>query len=540
MTAGSLARGRELFAAGKWAECFEVLSAAEEAAPLPANDVALLAQSAYLIGRESDCIAISERGYQRMLAEGEFRVAARAAFWLAFTLLNRRELARGSGWAARVEELVEHHQLGGAEEGLLLSMRAHGLVQRGETAAAIETAERALRLGAQAEDADVVLLARLSLVWARVLEGDRDRARAECDQVLVAISAGETSPAVVGLAYCAVISACMQLRDLGRAQEWTSALTAWCDSRPDLVAYRGECLVHRAQIFTLHGRWTPAAAEAEKALAVLPEHLLGAALYARGELYRLRGRFAEAEDAYRRANAMGRRPEPGLARLRIAQGRPGAAVTSQRRICAEPVAPEERAELLAAQVEALLAVGDPAAARECAAELARVAGGVDAPLLAGLAAHCTGATRLATGEVAEGLTALRRATAVWRDLGLPHHLAQARVLVGQGLRDLGDEDAAEMEFGAAREAFETLGAAPDLAALDSLDPPVEPARPGGLTAREVEVIRLVARGLSNRAVADHLRLSEKTVARHLSNIYTKLGISSRAAATAYAYEHELL
>jgi DNA-binding CsgD family transcriptional regulator len=335
----------------------------------------------------------------------------------------------------------------------------------------------------------------------------------------------------------------MLLRDVVRARTWTATLDRWCAARPDLVPYRGTCLVHRAQMSTLGGNWAGALDEAAAAARLLQGPAAGQAAYQLGELHRLMGRETAAEDAYRRANALGVQPEPGLSRLRTAQGRPDVAVRTLTRLCAEPRPPEDRAELLAARVEGELAAGDVDAALGTTAELRGIADSVAAPLITGLADQVEGEALLAAGRPDAALDVLRRAQQRWTELDLPHACAQTRVLAGGCLRALGDQEAAYLEFEAARECFERLGAAPDLAHADRLTAagrPADAARPGPLTGREVEVVRLVAGGHTNRAIAGQLCLSEKTVARHLANIYAKLDVPSRAAATAYAYDHGLV
>jgi DNA-binding CsgD family transcriptional regulator len=247
----------------------------------------------------------------------------------------------------------------------------------------------------------------------------------------------------------------------------------------------------------------------------------------------LRGELAEAEAAYRRASDWGRAPLPGLALLRLAQGRTAAAEATVRRVLDESRDGLIRSTMLGPAVDVLLAAGDVPAAREAADELAAIAAGVDLPAAGAAASGAAGAVLLAEGDPKAALGPLRAAWLGWRELDAPYEAARVRVLLGRACRQLGDEDGAALELDAARATFEQLGARPDLARLD--------ARPGGgLTAREVEVLALVARGKTNRAIAEDLVISEKTVARHLSNIFTKLGLSSRAAATAYAYEHDLV
>jgi len=539
VTADALSPGGRLFRDGHWAAAYETLSAAEPSGDLPARDVAALAECAHLLGRDEECIAVSERAYHRFLAAGEHRVAARAAFWVAFTYGNTGEPARSAGWAARARTLVEEHRLGGSEEAHLVAFDAHGLLVAGRVEAAVGAARRAESLGLAVSDPDVVALARLTLAWADLGAGRRASALVTLDEVMVAVSSGEVAPSIAGLLYCSVVGACIRLRDLDRAAEWTSTFTGWCAARPDLVPYRGVCLVDRATVLTLRGDWATAVDDTVRACAQLPGHLAGDAHYARAELDRLAGRFDLAEAGYRRANRAGRQPEPGLSLLRIAQGRADRVVVTLRRLCAEDRAPADRADLLAAAVAAHLAVSDLGGAREAADALAEIAATLDAPMVRGLADDAAAAVALAGGSPAEALISAERACRTWRALEMPHHGARTRVLMARCLRALGDDEGATLELEAARAVFEQLGARPDLKAVEDLTGRVAQA-PGSLTPREIEVVRLLARGLSNRAISAELVLSEKTVARHLSNIYAKLDLTSRSGATAYAYDHGLL
>jgi DNA-binding CsgD family transcriptional regulator len=293
----------------------------------------------------------------------------------------------------------------------------------------------------------------------------------------------------------------------------------------------------------LRGAWTDAIEAAEQATERLRERGerdAGAAVYQQGELHRLRGAFADAEDAYGQAGRWGCEPQPGLARLRLAQGRVDAAEGAIRRAVDEAREPLARARLLPALVEVLCAGGDLAGARAAADELRGIAGDLDAPLLHALAGHASGAVLLLDGQATAALAVLRDAWTAWQRLAVPYEAARARVLIGLACRQLGDEDGAAMELDAAQWVFRQLGAASDLAYAQAAGRTgaAEPAH--GLTARELEVLRLVATGRTNRAIAADLFLSERTIARHVSNIFGKLGVSSRAAATAYAYEHDLV
>jgi ATP/maltotriose-dependent transcriptional regulator MalT len=253
-------------------------------------------------------------------------------------------------------------------------------------------------------------------------------------------------------------------------------------------------------------------------------------------VHRLQGRLEAAEAAYREASRLGREPQPGLAMLRLAQGNEDAAAAAIRRAVSETTQPLKRAALLPAYVKIMVETGDIEAANGARLELEAIAERQGSDMLAAMAAEADGDVALAEGEDRVALLALRRAWEAWQELEAPFDAARARVLLALACRSLGDEDTAALELATARDSFVELEALPAVAWVDSLLRRTPADDTHGLTARELEVLRLVAAGKSNREIAGALSISDHTARRHLQNIFAKLGVSSRAAATAFAYE----
>jgi ATP/maltotriose-dependent transcriptional regulator MalT len=556
MPIARLAAAREAFARQDWKDAYADLSAAVEAhAPIAAEDLERLAISAYMLGNDEISAEVWAQAHAEWLRRHDVGRAVRCAFWLVLDLLTRGQAAQAGGWLARARHLLDERSGECAEQGLLLALTARTHIRRGDVDEAHQAASRALDVARRFNDAELQVFSRLSLAQVLARRGERAAAAALFDEIMVAATVGDVSPVGVGIIYCAVIDSCFFLLDLGRAREWTAALSAWCAAQPDLVAFRGKCLVHRAELLRLNGAWAEAMVEASRACdwstdaveapgdarRLSPfKYPVGAAYYQLAEVHRLRGELDSADAAYHRASEYGHPPEPGLALLRLARGQGAAAVSAIRRLLGESQPPATRTAFLAACVDVMIETSTPDVARSAADELAAMAAQCDAPYVRALAAYAMGRVRLAAGDAPAALASLRRAWMEWQDLEAPWEAARVRVLLGLTCRALGDEDAVQLEFEAAERVFQRLGAAPDLLRLASLRAASPPSDASSLTGREREVLTLIAKGLTNRAIADALAISDRTVDRHVSNILLKLDLPSRAAATAYAYERGLV
>ncbi len=544
MRGNELEHGREAYAQRAWMDAYESLSRADEAAPLGTEDLELLAISAHMVGRMDDFLRILERAHHVSLDAGEELRAARAAFWIGMNLAIRGEIGPAGGWFGRAQRLVEREGQDCVEQGYLLVPVALKHQGMGDYEAAYAAAAGAAEMGERFGDADLFAAAVHFQGLIRIKEGRVEEGLGLLDEAMVGVTAGEVSPVMSGVVYCGVIACCEEAFEPRRAREWTNALTRWCEQQPQMVAFTGRCLAHRAGIMQLHGAWRDALEEARLARGRCEQAMnraaTGQALYQQGELLRLQGDFAAAEKAYRDASGYGREPQPGLALLRLGQGDADTAAAAIRRILGETTEPLQRAGLLPAYAEIMLAVGDIEETRGACRELAEIAAASERAMLEAIAAHARGAVELAEGDARAALVPLRHSWQVWQELEAPYEAARARVLIGLACRALGDEDSAALELEAARGAFERLGASPDLARVDSLTGRAAPADTHGLSPRELEVLRLVAAGNTNREIASTLVVSEHTVARHVQNIFTKLGVSSRTAATAFAFERDLV
>lgn len=543
MAASALERGRDAYAARAWVDAQALLRQADESEPLAPADLTLLATASYMLGRDEEWVALHERAHHLHLESGDAEAAARAAFWIGLSLALRDELGPAEGWFGRAQRLLDERDADCVERGFLLIAYGQGLLSAGDAGAAGVVGSEAVAIARRFGDRDlfafaVLLQGQAAVVDARVTEGLQ-----LLDEAMVAVTTEELSPVVSGIAYCGVILTCQEVFELRRAREWTQALQHWWQQQPDMLAFTGRCLLHRAEILQLGGSWKDALEEARRACRRFNETnnpTVGLALYREAELLRLQGDLDGAERAYRAASRAGWEPQPGLAQLRLAQSQPDAAEASIRRAVTESADPLRRAVLLPAYVEIMLVAGELDEARTACDELETVAQHYSSGLLDAIAAYERGAVELAAGDAPRALELLRRALDAWRTLEAPYEVARTRLLIGEACLALEDADACALELEAALADFVRLGALPDAARVERLLGGTTNRESHGLSPRELEVLRLLAAGKSNRQIAATLVISEHTAARHVQNIFGKLRVSSRAAATAFAFEHGLV
>lgn len=534
-----LEQAREAYANSRWAEAYEQFRTVNEAEGLVDDDLAAFADSAWWLGRNDESLALSEQAYRRYAAAEDVRRAARMAIEIGYLWFVRGEETVGSGWVSRAIRLLDGAPEC-AEHGYLLYLQTAEAIEQGSFEAAIDVARRIQALADRHRDRTLYAIGLVAEGIAVVKQGRVDDGLAVLDEAMLAVRVGEVAPAWAGNLYCLLMSLFLELADIRRARAWTDATERWCDQFNNPAMFVGVCRVHRAQLLRLEGAWSDAeqhAAQACHDLAEMNAVAVAEGRYTLGELCRLRGDVTGAEEAYRRSHELGRDPQPGLALLWLAEGRTDAAGRALRTALAEADQPLTRAPLLAAQVEVAAVTGDAPLARAVADELAGIADTYGTAGLIAAARQAAGTARLVAGEPERALPLLRDALRRWRDVDAGFETARVRCLLARALESIGDVEAAAREVEAATGVFTKLGAT---SALRELGASPGTMYPGGLSAREAEVLACVAVGRTNRQIATELGISERTVERHLSNIFVKLDVSSRTEAAGYAFEHRLV
>lgn len=535
-----LSSARASYSRRDWPEAYRGLETARRHATLSADDLHALADAAWWLGLIKETLTISEDCHRRFIEEGRPLRAAMSALDVGFSWFLRGEVAIGSGWLNRARRMLEDEPEC-AERGFLIWLDATAALDDGDLESALVGARQIQELGHRFTTPALGCLGLVTEGMIAIRRGQVDKGFALLDEAMLPVLAGHVAPEWAGNIYCQLMAVCHDLADVRRARQWTAATERWCDSFASAVMFVGVCRIHRIQLMQLHGDWMRAEREASIACVELAEMnvmVVAEAHYQLAELRMLRDDLAGAEESYRRAGALGRDPQPGLALLCLAQGKPAEAAAGVRSALSESTnGPFRRARLLVAHIEIALKAGDVNAAGRACDELEDIASTYGTAGFRAWACHARGAVLLAQGHPAESLPVLREAFGRYSDMQAPYEAAGVRVVMAEAYESLGDTGAAELERDAAAATCAQLGAALQIRRLSERR--ARPGLPGGLSVREVEVLTHVADGATNKEVAAALFISQKTVARHLANIFGKLGVTSRTAAAKWAHEQRL-
>ena len=534
-----LTRAREHHRASRWVEACAEFAAADAVEPLAVEDLEAFAEAAQVCARGDEAVALLHRVFDLRVGADDPDAAGQVAFWLWWALVNNNDVVRASGWLQQTSRTLGPSA---ADSPWLRIPEAMVQATTGHRARAGEL------LGAIVDEGQGEVVPWALSMWGQALidEGRLQDGLERLEEAMAILLSQGLSPRVTPWIYCAAVRGCCLARDFARARDWNRSMAAWLDSLDNLAgAYLGNCRIYRSRLMLLNGAWPQALAEIVAVCDDLDGHtgwVCGHAWYQLGEVRRLRGEWDAAQDAYLRAAEHGCPTQPGLALLRLAEGDVEAASAGIRRALTEVTAKPERLDLLKAAVTIHLEEGKVEAARGAVTELEEItAAALRTPVIEAEVCAARGALALCEGDPGRALPFLRRAVGTWQELDAPHERATVNVLLGQACRALADHDGARIEFSAARETFERLGARPDLARLDRVVAATDAAsEASGLTRREIEVLRLMARGLANRAIANELHLSERTVHRHVANIFTRLDVDSRTAAVTYGIKHHIV
>lgn len=536
----ALDRAHEALANHQWQAAYDLTRGEHFEAPVAeAERMEVLADAAWWLGRLEECIEARQGAYHAFEDLGEHRRAGVSAVWLYENHCLRGRPAIGLGWLQRARRAFEE-DTGCPEYGVLLLREAEVAHGSGQFDQGTGYAERARALGRQVGSDDLEAEALQALGRIAIDAGQVSEGLAHLDEAMLLAVEGRLSPYSTGKVYCSLISACEDIGDLARAAEWTDATAQWSEQHP-LAIFPGICRVHRAMVLGRRGALLDAEREASRASTELLTSNLpnaAAAFVEVGEIRRRLGDLERAEEAFAKAEELSGQTCANAALLRLSQGR----IDMARRIiegclagqCSSPLA---RARILPAATQIALAAGDVATAAPLVDELEGIAATYGFPMLHAMASLSRGRLQLATHDAVGACATLHDAVRRWQALEVPYEVATTMTVLAQALREAGDEEGAQASFATARAMFDQLGARLEALGIDQVGPA---PRPAGLTERETEVLRLVAAGWSNKDIAAELALSVKTISRHLSNIFVKIGVSSRSGATAFAFQQHLV
>jgi ATP/maltotriose-dependent transcriptional regulator MalT len=535
-------RARAAYRRRSWAEARAAFREALARGSLDADDLSALANCAWWLGDLDEALPALQGVYRAYLDAGEPGQAALAAMDIAYTLALRGEEAQATGWLGRAARLLEDRP-DSLERGYLDYITGfEATFDAGDLDGALAAARQVQDVGERFGDETLIAAGVMGRGRVLLKQGQVGAGMALLDEAMVAAVSDELDPGWSGNIYCHLMRACEELADLRRAGEWTEVTMRWCERMPGAGPFLGICRVHRAQVLRVRGAWQEAEREVVRVCETVPHFdvgIVGEAHYQLGDLRRQRGDLAGAEAAFAAARRLGRDPQPGMALVHLARGQTATAATSiavaLATVAGDPLA---RARLLPAAVEITVAAGDLGRARAASDELQDLAATYATTGFAAQAAYARGLLLLAGGDAEAALARLRQAQRAWQDLGAPYETARTRVLLASAYGLLRDREAARIEHAAARDELARLGAA-----WPAVSPLPAQAGAAGLTPREAEVLGLVAAGRTNQQIAAELVLSIRTVERHLSTVYDKLGVngrSARAAAVSYALRQGII
>jgi DNA-binding NarL/FixJ family response regulator len=539
--ADAVQRARAAARRRSWAEARSVLQSLDQAS-LVAEDIELMADCEWWLCHLDESITTRQRAYQAYVASGDHPRAAYNAWFVAYDYFSKGEGSIGAGWLARAQRhLATHPEC--LEHAYLAIAEAHSAEGEGNWEDACGFSRRALLIAEKFGNRDVATVALQTLGRELIALGDVPQGVGLLDEAMTSVVGGELGDFCTGWVYCGALIACLEVGEVGRAADWSDAAQKWCDSLAASTPYNGLCRTYKVAVLSLRGNYVEAERDARRAtaeLAAFVPQAVSAAWYEIGEIRRRLGDLTAAEEAFTRAHEMGADPQPGLALVRLAQGRLDAAAAGLRTSLSSTVGNRlARTRLLAAQLQVALAQKDLSAAEVAKAELLSIAADYGSSFVRAHAEMAAGLVALAHDDHAQALDRLQRAWREWSTLRLPYEGALTRLLLAEAARAAGDDERAKLEMRAARDALRQTGASLEIHGLINVVVGRRPL-PGGLSRREAQVLSLVASGKTNRQIGAELVISEHTVARHVSNILTKLDLSSRAAATAFAVENGLV